>query len=369
MARPASFTLESRGEASAVRLSGAWTAAGLGDAGRRLARGLAGSARVELDTAAADGFDTAGALAVHRAAAGRPIGFSGPEGRAELFRLVAEKARPAPKPGSGENALEAAFARLGGGLVGAAADTYRALAFLGRLAAAVARTLADPRRVRWAACVSIAERAGLDAAPIVVVTSFFIGAVVGFLGADQLSRFGAQVFAVDLIGIAVMREFNVVITSVLLAGRSASSFAAELGAMKMNQEVDAMTTIGVDPFEALVIPRFVALLVTMPLLTFLATLSGLAGGMIVSWWILGLSPQFFIQRLLDYVGVTHFWVGMSKVPVMAAIIAGVGCRQGLEVGGDVESLGRRVTTAVVHAIFAIILIDAVFALIYMKLEV
>ena len=165
-----------------------------------------------------------------------------------------------------------------------------------------------------------------------------------------------------------MREFNIVITAVLLAGRSASSFAAELGSMKMNQEVDAMRVMGVDPFEALVLPRFLALLITIPLLTFVATIAGLAGGLLVSWLVLDLSPNFFIQRIVENVSITHFWVAMSKAPVMAVVVAGIGCRQGMEVGGDVESLGRRVTAAVVHAIFSIILIDALFALLYMELK-
>jgi phospholipid/cholesterol/gamma-HCH transport system permease protein len=139
--------------------------------------------------------------------------------------------------------------------------------------------------------------------------------------------------------------------------------------MKMNQEIDAMRVLGVDPFEALVLPRFMALLFTIPLLTFVAAIAGLAGGMVVTWGVLGLSPDFFLARMLDNVGITHFWVGMSKAPVMALVIAGIGCRQGLEVAGDVESLGRRVTAAVVHAIFSIIFIDAVFALLYMELDV
>jgi phospholipid/cholesterol/gamma-HCH transport system permease protein len=126
--------------------------------------------------------------------------------------------------------------------------------------------------------------------------------------------------------------------------------------------------MGIDPFEALVLPRFIALLLTIPLLTFVATLAGLTGGLIVSWTVLGLSPSFFFNRIVDNVGVTQFWLGMGKAPVMALVIAGIGCRQGMEVGGDVESLGRRVTTAVVHAIFSIILIDAMFALLYMKLD-
>ena len=247
------------------------------------------------------------------------------------------------------------------------------MAFLGHLLAVLVRTpvylFTDPKRIRWAAIFSLAERAGLDAIPIVAVTSFFIGAVVGLLGANMLRQFGAEVFAVELIGVAVLREFNIIITAVLLAGRSASSFAAELGSMKMNQEIDAMQVMGVDPFEALVLPRFLALLLTIPLLTFVATLAGLFGGMVVVWSVLGLGPGFFVQRLVDNVGATHFWIGMSKAPVMAAVIAGIGCRQGLEVAGDVESLGRRVTASVVHAIFSIIMLDAAFALVYMHLNI
>jgi phospholipid/cholesterol/gamma-HCH transport system permease protein len=226
-----------------------------------------------------------------------------------------------------------------------------------------------PSPIRWAACFALAERAGLDAIPIVTVTTFFIGAVVGLLGANMLSTFGAQVFVVQLIGVAVLREFNVLITALLLAGRSGSSFAAEIGAMKMNQEIDAMQVLGVDPFDALVFPRFFALLMTIPLLTFAATIAGLAGGLFVSWTQLGLGPVFFFQQMLNHVGAVNFWVGMSKAPVLAVIIAGIGCRQGMEVGGDVESLGRHVTASVVHAIFATILIDAVFAIIYMKLGI
>ena len=261
------------------------------------------------------------------------------------------------------------FDRIGRGVVDLGINIYDTLIFNGHLLFAVARACAHPRRIRWAPVFSLMERAGLDAMPIVATTTFFIGAVVGLLGANMLSQFGAQVFAVELIGIAVLREFNILITALLLAGRSASSFAAEIGSMKMNQEIDAMKVMGVDPYDALVFPRFLALLLTIPLLTFVATIAGLVGGLTVAVTILGLSPEAFFQRLVDNVGVKQFWIGMSKAPVMAMVIAGIGCRQGLDVGGDVESLGRRVTAAVVHAIFAAILIDAIFALIYMKLNI
>jgi phospholipid/cholesterol/gamma-HCH transport system permease protein len=259
--------------------------------------------------------------------------------------------------------------RFGRGGVGVAREFVETMTFNGHLLAVTWRTIRHPSRLRAAAVVAIAERAGLDAIPIVAVTNFFIGAVVGLLAAHSLASFGLQSFAVEGVGVGILREFNIVITAVLLAGRSASAFAAEIGSMKMQQEIDAMRVLGIDPFEALVLPRFLALLVMTPLLTFIATLAGLFGGGVVLWGAIGLSPQFFMQRIVENVGLDQFWIGMSKAPVMAIVIAAIGARQGMEVGGDVESLGRRVTAAVVHAIFSIIFIDAVFALIYMELNI
>ncbi len=196
-----------------------------------------------------------------------------------------------------------------------------------------------------------------------------MGAVLAFIGASMLSSLGASIYTAQLVGVGVLREFGIVITAVLLAGRSASSFAAEIGAMKMNQEIDAMQVMGVDPFEALVAPRFLAMVATIPLLTFISMVAGLFGGLVVCWAVLHLSPVFYISRIAEDVGIKHFWLGIAKAPVMGAAIAVIGCRQGMEVGGDVESLGRRVTAAVVHAIFAIILLDVVFALVYTELHV
>lgn len=370
MTSPAAFSVSQNAEGRVAQLTGDWTAVGLGLAGLKLRTALRGAA-FQLDVSGIGHCDTAGVLAILRAADGQvdPETWAHSPKLAQLAGLVSRAVRPAYVPPRRPHSVEELLERLGRGVVHLGLDIFHTMAFLGHLLVVFARVARNPRRIRWASCVSLAERAGLDAIPIVMVTTFFIGAVVGFLGADELSRFGAQVFAVELIGISVMREFNVVITSVLLAGRSASSFAAEIGAMKMNQEIDAMLTMGVDPFEALVLPRFLALLVIMPLLVFVATIAGLLGGMLIAWWSLNLSPDFFMQRMVDQVGITHFWVALSKVPIMAAAIACIGCRQGMEVGGDVESLGKRVTAAVVHAIFSIILIDAVFALVYMKLNV
>ena len=352
-------------------LTGDWTAVALGDAGERLDAALHSEGAVALDLTRIGRCDTAGAFAIIRATDGRadPGKLSAAPRTKRLLELVAKGMQAEPVPVVAPRSVQDMLERLGRGLVGVGNDFWETLAFTGHLVAVVLRTISHPRRIRWAPIFSLAERAGLDAIPIVMVTTFFIGAVVGFLGANELSQFGAQVFAVELISVAVMREFNIVITAVLLAGRSASSFAAEIGAMKMNQEIDAMRVMGVDPFEALVLPRFLALLITIPLLTFVATLAGLAGGIMVCWVVLDLSPAFFIQRMVESVGVSHFWVALSKAPVMAIVIAGIGCRQGMLVSGDVESLGRRVTSAVVHAIFSIILIDALFAMLFMELKV
>ncbi|WP_374569868.1 MlaE family lipid ABC transporter permease subunit [Phenylobacterium sp.] len=371
MDRPADFKVEDTAAGRVALLTGDWTAGSLGRAADQLAEYLDGAPAGVLDLTGVHRLDTAGAYALVRATGGA-LKAAELRARPETKRLIdlvaraAQTKKPPPAPRRG---FEDMLVRIGRGVINLGADAVGTLAFGGHLLAVTGRNLINPARIRWAACISLAERAGLDALPIVATTAFFIGAVVGLLGANMLRQFGAQVFAVELIGIAVMREFNIIITAVLLAGRSASSFAAEIGSMKMNQEIDAMRVLGVDPFEALVFPRFFALLLTIPLLTFVATLAGLFGGLLVTWSVLDLGPAFFLQRIIDNVGATHFWIGLSKAPVMAMAIAGIGCRQGMEVGGDVESLGRRVTAAVVHAIFAIILIDAVFALIYMELDI
>lgn len=371
MALPADFTLtEQDGRTTAV-LTGDWTARGLLDAGLRLDSDLSGKRALEMDLTGVNRCDTAGAYAILRAG-GENLEPQDVQARREVLRLL-ELVRAAiqvePEPTVRSGGFHALLERIGRGVFGLFQDAYGTMIFLGHLLVALGRCIVDPRRIRWAPVVALCERAGLDAMPIVATTTFFIGAVVALLGANMLTEFGAQVYSVELIGISVMREFNILITAILLAGRSASSFAAEIGSMKMNQEIDAMQVMGVDPYEALVLPRFAALLFTIPLLVFVATIAGLAGGMLVVWVVLDLSPTFFLQRVIDFVGPTHFWIGMSKAPVMAAVIAAIGCRQGMEVGNDVESLGRRVTAAVVHAIFAIILIDAIFALVYMELDV
>jgi phospholipid/cholesterol/gamma-HCH transport system permease protein len=212
------------------------------------------------------------------------------------------------------------------------------------------------------------EKAGLNALPIVMLLSFFIGMVVAYLGARILQDFGATVFVVELVAISVLREFGVVITAVILAGRTNSSFTAEIGAMKMRQEIDAMRVMGIEPMDALVTPRVIAMLVMAPILTFAAMMAGMFGGLLVCWGALDISPAMFFGRFQEVVPAQHFWVGFVKAPVFALVLAIVACKQGLSVGGDVGSLGSRVTTSVVQGIFIVILLDALFALWFLEMD-
>jgi len=249
-------------------------------------------------------------------------------------------------------------------------ELYATIAFIGQFSVMFLGVILRPHRLRLKSIVALMEEIGLDAAPIVAVLSFAIGAVIAYMGANLLGSLGFSVFMVDLVGFAMLRELAVVITAILIAGRSASAFTAQIGAMKMRQEIDAMTVMGLDTFETLVIPRAIACLLTLPILTFLAMMSGILGGLIVAWVTpVQISPILFLSRLQEMVGMQHFWVGMVKAPFFALVIAIIGCRQGLAVTGSVDSLGARVTTSVVQAIFAVIFIDALFAILFFQMGV
>jgi phospholipid/cholesterol/gamma-HCH transport system permease protein len=195
-----------------------------------------------------------------------------------------------------------------------------------------------------------------------------VGAVIAFLGATVLRDFGAEIFVVELVGIAFLREFGVLLTAILLAGRTASAFTAQIGAMQSGEEIDAIRTLGLDPIELLVIPRLVALLVMLPLLTFLAMIAGIGGGMAVSMASLDFTAEMFITRLQETLSVTHFWVGLSKAPLFAMVIALIGCLEGFQVQGTAQSVGERTTSSVVQSISIVILLDAFAALFFMEMD-
>lgn len=239
----------------------------------------------------------------------------------------------------------------------------RITSFFGLVVIRLATTLVKPWRLRLTALVAQMQQTGLDAVAIVALMGFLIGVVIAYQGADQLRQFGAEVFVVDLIAISVLRELGILLTAIIVAGRSASAFTAAIGSMKMREEVDALRTLGLDPIEVLVLPRVLGLLLMLPVLTLIADLAGLLGGGVMSWIVLGISPGEFRTRLLD-IDVSHFLVGMSKAPFFAVIIAVIGCFQGLQVQGNAESLGQLTSRAVVQAIFMVIVADATFSILF-----
>ena len=367
----ADYQIEDREGGTVLRLTGDWTTTGLGRSTRDLGRELSGHKLSAIDLSELGRFDTAGALAIVQASdmvLPKDAWAQRPEA-GRVYAMVEKLERESAPPPRRSPAFIRGFAKVGLGVYDIGAEFVLSMAFLGRLILAVGSAFRNPGRIRWPAWFSQGERAGLDALPIISVTNFFIGAVIALLGANLLSQLGAGVFTVQLVAVAVLRELAVLITAILLAGRSASSFAAEIGSMRMTQEVDAMQVMGVNPFQALVIPRLAAMVIMLPLLTFVGMLTGLFGGMLVTWGVLGYGPTFFIQQMSqDPLMGTHLMVGLIKAPVFAIVVAAIGCRQGMSVSGDVESLGRRVTAAVVQAIFAIIFLDAVFAMIFMELD-
>ncbi|WP_338489036.1 ABC transporter permease [Pseudomonas trivialis] len=246
-------------------------------------------------------------------------------------------------------------------------DSKQLLGFIGLILETFARGILRPKRWRLTPMVAHLEQVGLDAAPIVALLTFLVGAVVAFLGATVLKSFGATIFTVDLVAFSFLREFGVLLTAILIAGRTASAFTAQIGSMKANEEIDAIRTLGLDPMELLVLPRVMALLVALPMLTFLAMLSGIVGGGVVCAVALDISPAMFLSLLQSDIGVQHFLVGLVKAPVFAFLIAAIGCLEGFKVSGSAESVGAHTTSSVVQSIFVVIVLDAVAALFFMEM--
>jgi phospholipid/cholesterol/gamma-HCH transport system permease protein len=234
----------------------------------------------------------------------------------------------------------------------------------GEFGFAFARIVVNPRRFRLTSAVYHLFRVGWQAVPIMVLITFLIGGIIAQQGFFHFRKFGADAYVVDMVGILVLREFGVLIVSIMLAGRSGSAYTAELGSMKMREEIDALCTMGIDPVEILVLPRVIALVCALPILTFLGSMAALYGGGLVAWLYGGMSPATFIARLKEAISVTHFEVGMIKAPFMALAIGIVACSEGLKVKGSAESLGLQTTTSVVKSIFLVIVLDGVFAIFF-----
>jgi phospholipid/cholesterol/gamma-HCH transport system permease protein len=370
----ASCRLEAAEENGTLRISaaGAWETELLAEADVRL-RGLAAgpkARRARIDLAEIETLDTAGAWVLYRTLktlreAGVAVEFEGarPEHQA-LIERVAEgdrepaPARPVPHP------LFAALETTGRAAITAFAELGGLLSFLGLTVVTGARVLAHPERMRVKALLVQIERGGLHALPIVGLVSFLIGVVVAYQGADQLRRFGAEIFTVNLVGISMLREMGILLASILVAGRSGSAYTAQIGTMQVNEEVDALRTLGLDPIEVLVLPRVLALTIALPLLTVYADAMGLAGGALMAWATLDISLTQFIERLRTVVPLWAFWVGVIKAPFFGLLIALIGCREGLNVVGSAESVGLQTTKSVVVSIFLVIVADAMFSIFF-----
>jgi phospholipid/cholesterol/gamma-HCH transport system permease protein len=258
---------------------------------------------------------------------------------------------------------------LGGKTLGVLQQTLAIIGFLGQVVATILGLLLHPSRIRWTAIVHHMQQVGLNAVPIVSLMAFLIGVVLAFQGAAQLRQFGAEVFVVDLIAISILRELGILLTAIIVAGRSGSAFTAAIGSMKMREEIDAMRTLGLDPVEVLVAPRVLALVLMLPVLGIIANFAGLLGGAIMSWIELGVSPGVFQSRLASNTGVWHLGVGLIKAPFFAFIIGIVGCFEGMQVRGNAESLGHLTSTSVVLSIFLVITADALFSIFFAILGV
>jgi len=372
-ARAPGFRVELRGTTFRLVATGAWTVAQAADLDKALKR-----LRVpipptpdftgEMDIAGIAEIDTAGAWLLQRTANAWAKGGlrTRYRGATESFRILIEEVHrrgQAERPEiDRSHPLKKMIEDAGKAMTGAGRDAVQLTGFLGEVTAAFWRMLKQPWRFRPISFFHHLDHAGLRAVPIIALICFLIGAVVMQQGVVQLRPFGAEPFAVNMVAILTLREVGILLTAIMVAGRSGSAFTAEIGSMKMREEIDAMRTLGIDPMDTLVLPRVLALVVALPLLTFLGDIMGLAGGGVMAFGVLGLDFSTYIDKLHEAVDFQHFLAGMIKAPFAAIIIALVGCLEGLKVEGSAESLGTHVTSAVVKAIFLVIVLDAVFAM-------
>lgn len=353
-------------EPRVVRLSGDWSLAHAADIPPRL-RELPKELDA-IDATAIGRIDSAGVMQLLRHARRNGLAADRLHFRDDHRALVAAiqdagGQRPKARRDLG---FMAALARLGFRVHDNAREVIALVSFTGENLSKGLRLLREPRRIRWVSIVHHMEQVGLDAVPLVALLSYMVGTVIAFLGSTILRDFGAEIYVVELVSIAFLREFAVLLTAIVLAGRTASAFTAQIGSMKAHEEIDALRTLGLDPVDVLVLPRLIALLVMLPLLTFIAMMAGLAGGITVGAFDLDISPQMYLGRMHETLEARHFFVGLSKAPVFAMVIGLIGCLEGLQVEGTAQSVGERTTSSVVQTISLVILLDALAALWFMN---
>jgi phospholipid/cholesterol/gamma-HCH transport system permease protein len=353
--------------------SGPWTGSHV-PALERLIEGAAAAAasarRVTIDMADVAALDTLGAWLLERLIRranerGQEADFGRlPERYRGLFEELRRVNRRPRSPPPRRNPLLAALDAVGRAIIAAKAEFAPFLDMFGAMAVALARVLVHPARLRVTSAVHHLSRVGWQAVPIILLITFLIGCIISQQGIFHFRKFGADAYVVDMLGILILREIGVLIVSIMVAGRSGSAYTAELGSMKMREEIDALRTMGFDPVEILILPRVLALVVALPILAFLGSLAALYGGGLVAWLYGGMSPSIFVERLREAISVTHFEVGMIKAPFMALVIGTVACSEGLRVKGSAESLGLQTTTSVVKSIFLVIVLDGLFAIFF-----
>ena len=361
-----------------LRLTGRWTVQEAPALEALLGRssGLAAAGGVVLDGTGIEALDLSGAwllrsLEGRLAATGVQVEWRG--GRPGQLDFIDQAMADGAGPDTGGqpplHGLERGLEVLGRSAVLAREQVLDLLSLVGALVSVLGRALGEPRRLRPASIVRHVHETGVRAVPIVALIAFLISVIVAYIGAQQLRKFGGEIFVVDLVTIAVLRELGVLLTAVIVAGRSGSAFAAELGVMQLNDEVDALRAIGMDPVEVLILPRVLGLMIALPALAVIADAMGLAGGALLSWYLVDLPLAQYLERMQDAIAGTTFWVGIVKAPVFAFVIAMIGTLRGMQVRGSSRELGRLTTVAVVQSIFLVILADAVFAVIFMELDI
>ncbi len=361
---------ESRGPDEHLRLLGHWTLEQAAEIQQRLqtykTQNIAG-----LDGISIDSIDAAGAFLLIRFAEHHGLQWDAirlEDSQRELVSAVAESLgadEPVVEPQSG--LWKRSLAALGQSIVALKKNAIHLLGFFGLTLATLGKTVFRPTSWRITSTVHHMQQSGLDALPLVSLLSFLIGGVVAFLGATVLRDFGAELFVVDLTTYAFLREFGVLLTAILLAGRTASAFTAQIGTMKSREEIDAIRTLGQDPIILLVLPRLLALLIMLPLLSVMATLAGLVGGMAVAVYSLGIPVDLYVSRVQETATLSHYLTGLSKAPIFALVIALVGCLEGFKVSGTAQSVGERTTSAVVQSISLVIIINALAAVFFMEM--
>ncbi len=361
-----------------VVVLGTWNSRGVGaiDAQMRELECDTGMRALRLDLSHLAGLDTAGAWIFDRLISackkrGVPVEVVG-HGTASrtLLDAVHEASKDIEMPGKepGSSLIIALIVGVGRAMYEFRSDFIMGMHIIGATIRGAQMKLGHGHALSPAAIATQIDRMGIGAIPVVVLMSTIIGAIVAQQGAFQLRYFGAEIFVVDLVGILVLREIGVLLTAIMIAGRSGSAITAEIGSMKMREEVDALTVIGLNPVAVLVFPRLVALVIALPLLTVIANFASLAGAITVSWAYSDISPAAFIVRLRDAIDLTTYFAGLIKAPFMAIIIGVIASIEGMKVGGSAESLGQRVTASVVKAIFVVIVVDGLFALFYAAID-